>query len=867
MPLQDSDNFIVGRGSDTYKITYQDLKDDLNYVPPPTGTIDTPTVLSPNDGAGGGGSHYAKTDGITAVEGSGIYTCETDTIQSVSGGGSPSYSVEVTGWNSPGNAIMSSGTSSRASAAAGEWGTLEFTPALINVTKIRVYTRFNVKGQYKFTDKDGTTTTFDKTGSGTQWYELYNDSSNPLTLAKYEQQADNNSTSDDFWAIEINDQLVFVPGLTDPNQSSGVTNIAGDATTVLSFPSAKGFDCFEPGDVVQVEEPDGLKGSTGIYLDGFTGNFYVSAVEINGKLLGPSNSGTTVNLGPYSDNATTSNGKWHDGNAPQGAPPEYGSHDTYWRPAPGGKVELYWTVPIDIESLRIQCAVGSGQAGDVANVYDRTTGELLFITNPLQTQGLRWVEVHLNDDVITKVVSKDPDATPPTITVDGGTWTTSDKLVKETPYDTKLTLAGSNDLADMSGSVFATDGSTNADGSYSQTPYKLTTTDIQSVSGTAPNITLTFPGAVSTNPDLQYFEAGDVVQSDGNSITNDQIIRHFTSTTSLPDYFADDGSNIPNYEDAKSVIVATGNTGEHAYFENVINAAPVETKQSWTLYKLDHAYSTLTFSRYPNLAPVNVFASPTGLAGTWELIHTSTTSTTPYTVATDDGTKYLYWCQSFRSRTGDFSTNYFIGSDPTKEHAVISTGYPDSNTMVVDGGTWNNGDKVEYQTKGGKGEVVSVDTGTNTMLVTDSADRDERWIAGHSVAGPTVIDDPLLTNEVEFLCSTFATTPKGEDVLTDIIWDIDGTEYDVDTQNPWKPLTNLSPNTHHTVRVKHKGLLLGESAWSPTVSFTTGNSFKSLIDRVSALESNDVIDDATDTALINLIAGLAARIQALEEAN
>ena len=33
MALQDSDNFIIGRGTDSYKITYQDLKDDLNYVP------------------------------------------------------------------------------------------------------------------------------------------------------------------------------------------------------------------------------------------------------------------------------------------------------------------------------------------------------------------------------------------------------------------------------------------------------------------------------------------------------------------------------------------------------------------------------------------------------------------------------------------------------------------------------------------------------------------------------------------------------------------------------------------------------------------------------------------------------------------
>ena len=69
MPLQDSDNFIIGRGTDSYKITYEDLKDDLNYVPPPVGTIDQPTVLEPNDGAGGGDTRYLKSDAITEIEG------------------------------------------------------------------------------------------------------------------------------------------------------------------------------------------------------------------------------------------------------------------------------------------------------------------------------------------------------------------------------------------------------------------------------------------------------------------------------------------------------------------------------------------------------------------------------------------------------------------------------------------------------------------------------------------------------------------------------------------------------------------------------------------------------------------------------
>ena len=74
MPLQDSDNFIVGRGTDSYKITYQDLKDDLNYVPPPSGTIDQPAVLEPNDGEGGGGTRYLTSDAITEIDGAGIKT-------------------------------------------------------------------------------------------------------------------------------------------------------------------------------------------------------------------------------------------------------------------------------------------------------------------------------------------------------------------------------------------------------------------------------------------------------------------------------------------------------------------------------------------------------------------------------------------------------------------------------------------------------------------------------------------------------------------------------------------------------------------------------------------------------------------------
>ena len=100
--------------------------------------------------------------------------------------------------------------------------------------------------------------------------------------------------------------------------------------------------------------------------------------------------------------------------------------------------------------------------------------------------------------------------------------------------------------------------------------------------------------------------------------------------------------------------------------------------------------------------------------------------------------------------------------------------------------------------------------------------------------------------------------------MKEIIWDIDGTEYSAGVTNPWKPLNNLPTNSTVTVKVKYKGNTLEDSDWSPTVTFTTGATLRSLFLRIAALEANDVTDDATDTALLTLIAGLAARIETLE---
>ena len=153
--------------------------------------------------------------------------------------------------------------------------------------------------------------------------------------------------------------------------------------------------------------------------------------------------------------------------------------------------------------------------------------------------------------------------------------------------------------------------------------------------------------------------------------------------------------------------------------------------------------------------------------------------------------------------------------------------------------------KVEYQTKGGNGTILDVDVATKALKIKNSDDRDERWIAGNKagtafcVAGPEIVDDPLLTSNVYLESSTFSTTPETDalgnplDALETITWSItpDGeaemiqTAGPSGTQNPYQP-TGLSLNTWHTVKVKHKGLLLGESIgpWSNSVRFKTGAS-------------------------------------------
>ncbi len=172
-------------------------------------------------------------------------------------------------------------------------------------------------------------------------------------------------------------------------------------------------------------------------------------------------------------------------------------------------------------------------------------------------------------------------------------------------------------------------------------------------------------------------------------------------------------------------------------------------------------------------------------------------------------------------------------------YEVVSVDVP-LNTMTVDGGNWLGADgsssgsdptlqetSVKYQTNGGQGTIVSVDELTKTMIVTPTGDRDNRWISQDNsggndfyVAGPQIIDAPLLTADVELESSVFATTPPGSDTLSEIVYDLNGTEQSAGTSYKFKPVLNTS--TTYTCKVKHIGSSLGNSNWSRSITFTTG---------------------------------------------
>ena len=130
------------------------------------------------------------------------------------------------------------------------------------------------------------------------------------------------------------------------------------------------------------------------------------------------------------------------------------------------------------------------------------------------------------------------------------------------------------------------------------------------------------------------------------------------------------------------------------------------------------------------------------------------------------------------------------------------------NILVDDqpiGGDPDGAPVVEYQTNGGQGEIIEVNTDDNTLLIANTGDRDNRWIAENKwcrrrhatdfyVAGPSVVDEPLLTADVELKSTDFATTPDNADTLKNIVWELNGNEQNAGVV---QPLQANAQHQHH----------------------------------------------------------------------
>ena len=176
-------------------------------------------------------------------------------------------------------------------------------------------------------------------------------------------------------------------------------------------------------------------------------------------------------------------------------------------------------------------------------------------------------------------------------------------------------------------------------------------------------------------------------------------------------------------------------------------------------------------------------------------------------------------------------------------------------------------------------KVEAIEGNTLSLSHATPDDNAQVWVANDNqagtdfyVTGPSIVDEPLLTADVKLESSLFATTPADADTLKNIVWELNGTEQNAGTSNPYTP--TLSTNTTYTVRVKHQGNALEDSPWSDSTTFTTGATrnlytyYKERVEvlenRLAGLEADEVVDDATDVTLLTAFANLVARVEALE---
>ena len=534
------------------------------------------TMLQPGDPLPGyglkasvGGALYEDliiTDKIIDVEGGGIDTCETDQISSVlilSGLGVAATShtthdvtstLNDANFNKAGKNLSAGTSFLNVVGDRHAWTKMEFadpSPLAISPSgraAVGGYTRVNVFGSETGNSGDWihiTSLSYGNTAGGT------NGDQTPV------KEVPTTKGIFKFYALCINNQNVTSPDQTPANYGGTfhyTFQQVSDYGTELTFPSSNGFDCFEPGDVVQSlgrsavffakadnDATNNLTGTSLTIVRDAGLQLTTAEQSVGNQPLGHGNSHLVFDLinaegsfiittgASWTVHASTNGINWSKENAEtiQAGTTDLRTWLEQKRPgsADARYVAISWATDNNLWSDHYDIKVTFNQ--DYIDAYNAPH-------TPSQLPTLDNTEV--------KIISKDEDEDANTITVDGGNWKGDDNgiitgdpdgqttLVKETLYDTKLTVDSDKNLADIADNVLMTDGDASS-GLYTQTPYKLVTTDIESVAPRSSTESLYTLDRLPTNlqdvlDNATLWNSGDPLSSGGYIIrVNDEGVK------------------------------------------------------------------------------------------------------------------------------------------------------------------------------------------------------------------------------------------------------------------------------------------------------------------------------------------------------
>ena len=173
----------------------------------------------------------------------------TSAITNVANTGTSNSGMTATaaGWQSPHNAINGN-DGSKAPSSNNTAGTITFSQNLVGVTKVRAKTRFYSGGTARLY-KDGNIvhSVNHNSNNATQYYTIYDGPA--IEIDQYWQQMSSSSASDDFWALEINGQIVQ----TGSNGSALQTAIPNNLKTLTFASPNNDLGYFDVGDTVATQ--------------------------------------------------------------------------------------------------------------------------------------------------------------------------------------------------------------------------------------------------------------------------------------------------------------------------------------------------------------------------------------------------------------------------------------------------------------------------------------------------------------------------------------------------------------------------------------------------------------------------------------